>query len=190
MISTTGKSSGEKLLDRLRKNLRAGWLRTFPQKSTRERAINLLVTMLVLKTRHLISEAAVYDGREQDKNWTPDYHIFSRSKWSERELFMPCLEKTLSMLPPDSPWVCVAIDDTKLYKTGKKMPYTSIQRDSNSSSAYHVNLRLAQRFLHAAVILPLYRDSPDLRARAIVYPQWRHARRSAHQQTPQRRSVR
>ena len=155
-----------KLLHRIRKNLRAGWLVTFPQKSTRERMIDLVITMLILKTRHTIAAAAIYDGRDQDKNWTPDYRLFSTSSWSERDLMRPCLEKGLSMLDPNSRWVTVAMDDVKVYKTGKKIPDTSIQRDS-MSPPFHTNLRLAQRFFHAALILPHYLQSPELRARAI-----------------------
>lgn len=163
---TTPVAHGDKLLHRLRKNLRAGWMRTFPQKSTRERAIELLITLLVVQTGHTIAAAAIYDGKDQDKNWTPPYRIFSNSSWSERELFFPCLKKALSMLPKDSKWCSAPIDDTKQYKTGKKIPDTSYQRDP-MSPPFHTNLRLSHRFLHVTVVLPVYRHSPDLRARAI-----------------------
>jgi hypothetical protein len=52
----------------------------------------------------------------------------------------------------------VALDDTKLRKTGRSIPQAFYQRDP-LSPPFHVNLVLGLRFLQASLLLPLHRSS-------------------------------
>ena len=59
----------------------------------------------------------------------------------------------------------VALDDTRLKKTGKRIPTTFYQRDP-LSPPFHVNLQWGLRFLQASVLLPLHRKY-NVNARAV-----------------------
>jgi hypothetical protein len=53
----------------------------------------------------------------------------------------------------------VAIDDTRLRKTGRAIPQAFYQRDP-LSPPFHVNLVLGLRFLQASLLVPLHRNAP------------------------------
>jgi hypothetical protein len=54
--------------------------------------------------------------------------------------------------------VGVALDDTKLKKTGRSIPQAFYQRDP-MSPPFHVNLVLGLRFLQASLLVPLHRTA-------------------------------
>src|SRR5258706_15093532 len=55
--------------------------------------------------------------------------------------------------------VGVAIDDTRLRKTGRAIEQAFYQRDP-LSPPFHVNLMLGLRFLQASLLVPLHRNAP------------------------------
>ena len=55
--------------------------------------------------------------------------------------------------------VGVAIDDTRLRKTGRAIPQAFYQRDP-LSPPFHVNLMLGLRFLQASLLVPSHRNAP------------------------------
>jgi len=55
-------------------------------------------------------------------------------------------------------WVGVALDDTRLRKTGRSIPQAFYQRDP-LSPPFHINLMLGLRFLQASLLVPLHRNS-------------------------------
>jgi hypothetical protein len=59
----------------------------------------------------------------------------------------------------------VALDDTRLKKTGKRIPLAFYQRDP-LSPPFHVNLQWGLRFLQVSVLLPLPRKY-NMNARAV-----------------------
>ena len=78
----------------------------------------------------------------------------------------PCLrhwKEALTFCP--GRLVGVAVDDTRLRKTGRKIPQAAWHRDP-MSPPFHTNLMLGLRFLQASVLLPLHR-SGSFSARAI-----------------------
>ena len=77
--------------------------------------------------------------------------MFSRSTWDADNLFRPVVRSALSMLPEDAPFV-VAIDDTRLRKTGRKIPGVGYGRDP-MSPPFHVNLVLGQRFVQLSAMV-------------------------------------
>ena len=62
--------------------------------------------------------------------------------------------------------VGVALDDTRLPKTGLNILQAFFQRDP-LSPPFHVNLKLALRFLQASLLVPTHRFSPRFAARAL-----------------------
>jgi hypothetical protein len=71
-------------------------------------------------------------------------------------LFQPILQRALSHCPQRL--VGVAVDDTRLRKTGRSIRQAFYQRDP-MSPPFHVNLMLGLRFLQASILLPLHRTA-------------------------------
>jgi hypothetical protein len=101
------------------------------------------------------------------KDWSAHYKLFSRTTWSEPDLFDPIIKRALPII--DEPYISVAFDDTKLKKTGKKIKTAFYQRDP-MSPPFHVNLIFGLRFLQGSLLMPMYmkNDQPP-RALPIVF---------------------
>ncbi len=72
-------------------------------------------------------------------------------------MFQPILKRALAYCPQHL--VGVAIDDTRLRKTGRAIPQAFYQRDP-LSPPFHLNLVLGLRFLQASLLVPLHRNAP------------------------------
>jgi hypothetical protein len=101
-------------------------------------------------------------GRDQ-QDWSADYKLHARAEWDEQALFDALLPSALTHCP--GRFVPVALDDTRLRKTGKRIPFTFWQRDP-LSPPFHVNLAWGLRFPQASLLLPLHRKH-NVNARAI-----------------------
>ena len=109
-------------------------------------------------------------GREQH-DWTADYRIFSRGRFQPSDMFAVVEQHLLERLPQGHP-VVTALDDTKLRKTGTKIPGVSYQRDP-MSPPFHTNFIRAQRFVQLSQMMPLDVNAP---AAARGFPiRFRHA---------------
>jgi hypothetical protein len=106
--------------------------------------------------RHTITNYAILFGRTHAVP-TADYKFYTSSKWEVNDLFNPILKQTLGYFK-DSNYITLAADDTKLHKTGKKIPYASWQRDP-MSPPFHTNFIWGLRFLQYSVLVPLYKHS-------------------------------
>lgn len=95
-------------------------------------------------------------GREQ-KPWSSDYRVFSRSPWAVRALFVSIVEEALA-LRGEGP-VVVAGDYTHLRRAGRKVAAAHWPRDP-LSPPFHVNLIRAVRFFQLAVIVPCAPAAP------------------------------
>ena len=93
----------------------------------------------------------------QHEDWSADYRAFSRAEWNAQKLFDIPKRRVLSWIPAESP-IIAALDDTKLQKTGRKIPGVSYQRDP-MSPPFHTNLIRAQRFVQISVTVPLKSES-------------------------------
>jgi hypothetical protein len=82
----------------------------------------------------------------------PEYFLYSRCQWEPQRLFQPILQRALSYCPQRL--VGVAVDDTRLRKTGRAIPQAFYQRDP-LSPPFHLNLVLGLRFLQASLLVPL-----------------------------------
>ena len=134
----------------------------FAQQRTRIRAMELCVGMLCSLGRRTLSRSICAVGR-QGQDWSADYKIFSRSPWEPERLFSPVLRAYRERYP-EGP-ICLAFDDTKLPKCGRRIRSAFWQRDP-MSPPFHVNLVYGLRFLQVSLIFPHYRDG-DFAARAI-----------------------
>lgn len=127
-----------------------GWRRCFSDHRTYRRAKEHAVALLVCLGRRTISRSICVLGR-QFRNWTSEYRLFSKCKWKPHALFDVVLEQIPELLSPGHPLVAV-LDDTTRKKTGKRIRAAKVLRDP-LSPPYHVNLRLALRFLQAAILI-------------------------------------
>jgi len=136
----------------------------FLQQRSRIRAMELSLGTLCALGRRTLSRSICAVGR-QHQDWSADYKVFSRSQWEPDQLFTPVLKEYLTRNPADQP-VCLAFDDTKLARSGRKIKSAFWQRDP-LSPPFHVNFMYGLRFMHASLIFPHYRDG-DFSARG--YP--------------------
>lgn len=140
------------------------WEAYFPQHRTLLLAIRLAISLLVVPGRKTVSRALLASGR-QDRDWSADYKLFSRSTWDSRNLFRPAIE--MSEQHSRSDFIAIGIDDTCIPKNGRHIPGVCYCRDP-MSPPFQVNLILGKRFLQASVLLPLYlTNETPLSARAI-----------------------
>lgn len=139
-----------------------GWKHVFPQSRTHQRAVAHALAAACALGRRTLSRSIALLGRAQ-QDWSADYKIFSRSRWRPQDLFAPVLADYLQRYPQGP--LTVALDDTKLPKTGKKIPTAFWQRHP-LSPPFRINLLYGLRFLQASLIFPHYQEG-DFSARAF-----------------------
>ena len=140
----------------------ADWEQVFPQARTTRRAIRQALGSLICLGRRCLSRIIWANGR-QDRSWSAEYFLHSRCAWDPQALFRPILERALPFCR--GRLVGVAVDDTRLRKTGRCIAQAAYHRDP-LSPPFHVNLVRAIRFLQASVLVPLHRRAP-LYTRAV-----------------------
>jgi hypothetical protein len=140
----------------------ADWERLFPQPRTYLRAVRQALGTLVCLGRRTLSRIIWTNGGAH-KDWRADYFFFSRSKWDPAQLFTAILQRALAWCP--GRYIGVAIDDTRLHKTGARIQQAFYQRDPLSPKFY-VNLMFGLRFLQASLLVPLFRRA-KVGARAL-----------------------
>jgi hypothetical protein len=136
-------------------DIASDWKAMFPQSRTHVRAVRQALGTLVCLGRRTLSRI-IWTNGGQHKDWRADYFLFSRSRWDPAQLFTPIVERALRWCP--GRYVGVAIDDTRLRKTGLRIQQAFYQRDPLSPK-FHVNLMFGLRFLQASLLVPLFRRS-------------------------------
>lgn len=132
------------------------WRSVFAQHRTFSRAVRQGLGSLLCLGRSMLSRIIWTTGREHN-SWSGEYFLHSRAPWDPHALFDPMLRQALRYCP--GRLVGVAVDDTRLKKTGRSIPQAQYHRDP-LSPPFHVNLVWALRFLQASVLLPLHRSGP------------------------------
>ena len=109
--------------------------------------------MLACLGRHTVTGLISTTGR-QFQDWSQDYKVFSESRISTDALFDVIRREVLAMTPQDKPFI-VAMDDTKIKKTGRKVHGAKYHRDP-LSPPFHPNFIWGQRWLQlsAAMVPP------------------------------------
>lgn len=138
------------------------WGQVFAQTRTLRRAQSQALGLLVCLGRRTLSRI-IWTKGGQHRSWSGEYFLYSRSPWDAQQLFIPIWQQALTYCP--GPLLGVAVDDTRLRKTGRCIPQASYHRDP-LSPPFHVNLMLGLRFLQASLLLPLHRRA-DTDARAL-----------------------
>lgn len=143
------------LLDALL-DLLEGWRTVFPQKRTFARAVRLALAQVLAPGSRTISRIIAACGLDQ-RDWTADYRVFSRSPWQQQRLFEGVIAASLEQFARRD-HIAVAGDFTHLTKTGKHIPNVHCMRDP-MSPPFHVNLIHGLRFIQYTLLLPLYENS-------------------------------
>ena len=131
----------------------ADWKTLFPQPRTYLRAVRQALGTLLCLGRHTLSRIILTNG-DAHKDWRADYFLFSRCQWDPAQLFTPILQRALAWCP--GRYIGIAIDDTRLRKTGPRIQQAFYQRDPLSPKFY-VNLMFGLRFLQASLLVPVFR---------------------------------
>jgi hypothetical protein len=133
-----------------------GWRDVFPQQRTFHRAVRQSLGSLVCLGRRCLTRI-IWTNGGQNRSWSAEYFLHSRCQWEPQALFRPILKEALQYCPQRL--VGVALDDTRLRKTGRSIPQAFYQRDP-LSPPFHINLVLGLRFLQASLLVPLHRSAP------------------------------
>ena len=131
----------------------ADWQACFPQRRTLRRAVRQALGSLVCLGRRCLSRIIWTQGGQQ-RSWSSEYFLHSRCRWDPQSLFASVLRRARPYCPDRL--VGVAVDDTRLRKSGRAIPHTFYQRDP-LSPPFHVNLMRGLRFLQASLLVPLHR---------------------------------
>jgi len=95
------------------------WRGVFPQQRTFQRAVRQALGSLVCLGRRCLSRL-IWTNGGQNRSWGAEYFLHSRCEWQPQELFRPILQRALAYCP--GRLVGVAVDDTRLPKTGRCIP--------------------------------------------------------------------
>lgn len=139
------------------------WRPAFCKSAAFTRAKELAFACLCASGRKTITNMAIFLGRS-DRLPVADYKFYSEYKWNVEDLFDPILG--LASQYVETEYVCCAADDTKIHKTGKKIPYAGWQADPLGPK-FQTNLIWALRYLQISILLPLYATSENIPARSI-----------------------
>jgi hypothetical protein len=90
--------------------------------------------------------------------------LHSRAGWKTQDLFQPILQQAAPLCDPSL--LVVAMDDTRIRKTGRKILTAFYQRDPQSPK-FRFNLLWGLRFLHFSLLVPLYRSHPAVPPRSL-----------------------
>jgi len=131
------------------------WREVFPQSRTFRRAVRQALGSLVCLGRRCLSRI-IWTNGGQKRSWSAEYLLHTRCRWEPQQLFRPILQRALAYCPQRL--VGVALDDTRVRKSGRSIPQAFYQRDP-LSPPFHVNLVFGLRFLQASLLVPLYRHS-------------------------------
>lgn len=125
-----------------------------------------LLAQLVTLGEHNITGLLCTSGR-QALDWSSDYRMYSRQRIAPEQLFEQAGDALLERLPPQEP-VVVAVDDTRIRKSGRKIAGAKWTRDP-LGPPFHTNFIWAQRFCQ----LSLACGSPE--CARLVPVAWQHA---------------
>jgi len=134
----------------------APWRDVFPQGRTYRRAVRQAVGSLVCLGRRCLSRI-IWTNGGQHRSWSAEYFLHSRCHWEPQALFQAILTRARPLCR--GRLVGVAVDDTRVHKTGRCIPQAAYHRDP-LSPPFHVNLIRAIRFLQASLLVPMHQRAP------------------------------
>ena len=129
------------------------WHRVFTQRRLLLRVQRQALGALLVMGCATLWRSLWTNGR-QHCSWSADYFLHSRALWDAQRLFAPLLKEGLRYCRGGL--IGVAVDDTRVRKTGRTIAQASFHRDP-LSPPFHTNLILGLRFLQCSLLLPRYR---------------------------------
>lgn len=102
------------------------WRTAFCKQAAFLRSKELAFACLCSCGRKTITSMAIFLGRGHKLPIT-DYKFYSEYKWNVEDLFNPILGLATQSI--DGKYISFAADDTKIHKTGKKIPFACWQSD-------------------------------------------------------------
>ncbi|HYA96309.1 MAG TPA: transposase [Terriglobales bacterium] len=150
------------LLDAWLDILRA-WSPIFAQSRSAQRALDQALGGLLALGRRTLSRSLCALGR-QHQDWSAHYKLHSRARWHVQDLFQPVLQKAAPLCA--DALLIIAMDDTRIRKTGRKILSAFYQRDPLSPK-FRFNLMWGLRFLHFSLLVPLYNSRAEAPPRAL-----------------------
>jgi len=160
----------------------ADWAPSFPQPRTLHRAVRQALGSLVCLGRRCLSRIIWTQGGQQ-RSWSSEYFLHSRCRWDPQTLFDAVWRRVRPYCP--GRLVGVAVDDTRLRKTGRAIPHTFYQRDP-LSPPFHANLVRGLRFLQASLLVPLHRrGSASCRALPVRFAEAPPVQKPSRKAAPQ-----
>lgn len=121
----------------------------FKRKESREKVEDFALGMLCCEGRKTITGGILRRGKGQE-SWSREFRLMSDAGCREDEMWEPSIDLAVGLNPPAHPFYA-AQDDTRLKKTGKRIPGVAYGRDP-LSPAFHTNLTLGQRFLGTSLM--------------------------------------
>lgn len=109
-----------------------------------------MLAHLLCTQRHTVTGLLTTLGRQQ-QDWSKAYRLY-REHVDGAAVFSPVLDGVLELLPEGAALV-IAMDDSYLSKSGKKVASSGWYRDP-LGPAFHTNLMWAQRFIQLSAALP------------------------------------
>lgn len=141
----------------------SGWQLAFAQRRLWRRSVAQALASLVAVGRRTLSRSICARGR-QHLDWSAEYKLHARSQWNVNDLFQSVLARALPLCA--TPYIAVAIDDTRLRKTGRHIQTAFFQRDPLSPK-FRFNLMWGLRFLQVSLLVPLYRTQSTASPRGL-----------------------
>ena len=141
----------------------AMWRPAFCKEAAFVRAKELAIACLCAYGKKTITSLSIFLGRAL-KLPIADYKFYSECKWNVEDLFNPILGAVSSHISGD--YLCVGADDTRVHKTGKKIPFAGWHADPLGPK-FQTNLIWGLRYLQMSILLPLYRETNTTPTRAI-----------------------
>ncbi len=91
--------------------------KVFPQQRTFQRGVRQALGSLVSPKAGAARLVSFWANGGQNRSWSAEHFLHSRCHWEPQQLFQPILKRALAYCPQHL--VGVAIDDTRLRKTGR-----------------------------------------------------------------------
>lgn len=137
----------------------AEWEGVFTQRRVYEMARDLALGFVLNVGRGTLTGVLCALGWAQ-KDWTRNYRLFSRRPYDSAALFVPVMRRCLEQDRRMARFVAVAVDDSSVRKTGKRIRSAHLLR-APLSEPYWPNLERRQRFVEAAALVrPEGEDGP------------------------------
>ncbi|MFA5192997.1 MAG: transposase [Verrucomicrobiia bacterium] len=119
--------------------------------ATAQRGAAHAQAMLLGLGRHTLSGCLTSQSR-QHLDWTADYRAYSSGRLDADRLFEAVLEQAAAV-HPDAARLWLALDDSTLRKSGRRVPRTAWRRDP-LSPPFGVNFQWGHRVLQASLLCP------------------------------------